>query len=375
LTIILAVAITMGIGIQFIRVETNPINYFSKASPVYQSAQVVNKHFGGSSTISVVAKGDIKAPSVMTAIDQLEQQIANLPVVGSTASIAKVVRQMNEVMHDDDSAYDVIPTVREQIAQYFLLYSMNGEPDDFDRMIDFPYAHAQISARLNDNSSAKQKETIDAIKEIVAQWPDSPFMLVGGFADLFSSFITLVVRDQVISLLLSIVVVMCLVGGLFRSFGIGIIAGLPIGLAIVVLFGVMGYFNIELNLVTSLLSSVMIGVGIDYSIHFLWRYREERQKGLDQTEAVFTTLTTTGRGIIFNALSVVVGFSVLLVSSFLPIQFYGLLLVVSISTCLVGALIMLPALAQIGRIKWLEPKKETNTAPIQAEPEKACTNA
>jgi hypothetical protein len=111
-----------------------------------------------------------------------------------------------------------------------------------------------------------------------------------------------------------------------------------------VLFGIMGLTGIRLDVATALLSSVMIGVGIDYTIHFLWRYREERRQNRPAREAVITTITTTGRGIIFNALSVIVGFVVLIISSFTPIRFFGILVVVSILTCLVGALVILPAI-------------------------------
>jgi len=105
-----------------------------------------------------------------------------------------------------------------------------------------------------------------------------------------------------------------------------------------------------------MLSSIMIGVGVDYTIHFLWRYREERNQGLDYPEAVKKTLSTTGRGIIFNAFSVVIGFSALMFSSFLPVQFFGFLVVVSIFACLVGALVLIPALCIVLKPKFLEPK-------------------
>jgi predicted RND superfamily exporter protein len=117
----------------------------------------------------------------------------------------------------------------------------------------------------------------------------------------------------------------------------------------------MGIFGIELNVATALLSSIMIGVGIDYTIHFLWRYREERKRH-DPVEAVQTTLATTGRGIIFNAPSVIVGFTVMLLSNFMPIKFFGFLVVVSISACLFGVMILIPALCLIVRPKFLEPK-------------------
>jgi predicted RND superfamily exporter protein len=99
----------------------------------------------------------------------------------------------------------------------------------------------------------------------------------------------------------------------------------------------------------------MIGVGVDYTIHFLWRYKSEREKGLIPADAVLKTLTTTGRGISFNALSVILGFCALPFSVFLPIRVFGFLVMVSIFSCLVGALIIIPALVLIFKPAFLEP--------------------
>jgi len=144
---------------------------------------------------------------------------------------------------------------------------------------------------------------------------------------------------------------------LFRSFTAGLISAIPLALSVTILFGLMGIFRIELNIATALLSSIMIGVGVDYTIHFLWRYRIERQNGLFPQEAVKKTLFTTGRGIVFNAFSVIVGFVALLFSSFMPVRFFGFLVVVSIFSCLVGALVLIPALCLVFRPKFLEPKR------------------
>ena len=103
-----------------------------------------------------------------------------------------------------------------------------------------------------------------------------------------------------------------------------------------------------------MLSSIMIGVGVDYTIHFLWRYRIERRQH-PAVQAVAITLTTTGRGIVFNALSVIIGFSVLMLSSFMPVQFFGFLVLVSISICLLGAMVVLPALVLLVKPSFLEP--------------------
>ena len=98
-----------------------------------------------------------------------------------------------------------------------------------------------------------------------------------------------------------------------------------------------------------------IAVTVIFALHILWRYREERQNGLGPREAVKKILTTTGRGIVFNAFSVIIGFIVLLYSSFMPVRFFGFLVVVSIFACLVGALVFIPALCLVFKPKFLEP--------------------
>ena len=162
---------------------------------------------------------------------------------------------------------------------------------------------------------------------------------------------------QLSSLFLSLLLVTLIVAALFRSLTAGLLSGGTLGLAMAFLFGLMGLLGIELNLPTALLSSIMIGVGVDYTIHFLWRYREERRQGGDPAHAVYRTLTTSGRGIIINALSVVLGFAVMLISAFVPVRYFGFLVLVSISACLLGAMVLIPAVVLQLRPRFLEPTK------------------
>jgi predicted RND superfamily exporter protein len=180
--------------------------------------------------------------------------------------------------------------------------------------------------------------------------------MIGGFAVLFNDLVDAIIKGQLSSLGLSLVLVVLIVAVLFRSVMAGLLSGGTLGLAMAFLFGLMGLLHIELNLPTAMLSSIMIGVGVDYTIHFLWRYREERRAGQGETDAVIRTLTTSGRGIIINALSVVVGFSVMFFSSFVPVRYFGFLVVVSIGACLLGAMVLMPALVLLLKPKFLQPR-------------------
>ena len=139
----------------------------------------------------------------------------------------------------------------------------------------------------------------------------------------------------------------------FRSIVGGIISIIPLISAIIIVFGFMGYTNIDLDIATAMLSSIMIGVGIDYTVHFLWHVKEHIKEGQDLNTAIFTTLRLSGKGIVFNALSVIIGFSVLLFSVFVPVNFFGLLILLSIGMCLIGALALLPAIISLLKPKFL----------------------
>ncbi len=345
--IIVAVVAT---GILKLKIDTNPINFYSSQSELVKATELVNNKFGGANNISVVAKGDIKDPKLMQKINELEQKMQNYPQIGEVSAISKILREMNQQMHNGDPAYQKIPDSRNLISQYLLLFSMSGE---LDKLIDFKREHALITARIPANSTNQIQEVVKYIRQSAASFQDTPFILAGGFGDLLAELVDAVVKGQAYSLGLSILIVGLIVILLFQSITAGLIAVIPLILAMVGLFGLMGYFNIELNMVTAMLSSIMIGVGVDYTIHFLWRYREELKKANYQ-QAVKKTLITSGRGIIFNALSVIVGFSVLLISDFLPVKFFGFLVVVSIAGCLAGALILLPAICLVFKPAFLE---------------------
>jgi hydrophobe/amphiphile efflux-3 (HAE3) family protein len=358
---VLAVAVLSLAGIPLIVVDTNSVNYYPAESLIARSAHLINDNFGGAFSVSIVSEGDIKSPSVLHAIDDFQNDLERHQNVDVTNSIAEIVRDMNKAMHDGDDAYDRIPERRNTIAEYFLLYSMSGDPGDFDKLVDFPYEHAGISARINDVSTSAIKAVVEYAQGYVKDHPDGPFTIVGGRAAQFAEMVDCVIKGQVLSLLMSMVIISLLVGLLFRSPVAGLLASVPLSLAMAILFGLMGFLNIYLNTVTAMLSSIMIGVGVDYTVHFLWRYKREREARLPPAEAVKVTLITTGRGIIFNALSVVVGFAVLMISAFLPVRFFGFLVLVSISSCLIGALVLLPAVVIVFRPRFLEPVADVRT--------------
>lgn len=341
-------------GLPWLKVDTNPVNYYPSSAPVAKTADLINDHFGGSTEISVMIEGDIQDPKVLAEIDALERELGSMDQVGYTMSIARVVRLMNRAVSGTDK--DTLPDSREAIAQLFLLYGMGGDSAAFERMVDFEFKHALVTARVNSLSTDEIAEVVTRARDFASAEMTGIPVTVGGFGAVFAELVDAIVDGQISSLALSLLVVGVLDALCFWSIEAGLWSLIPLVLSVPALFGLMGWSGIELNVVTAMLSSIMIGVGVDYTIHFLWRYREERREGMAPEEAAVKVLVTAGRGIVFNALSVIVGFSILFLSNFLPVRFFGFLVVVSIAACLVAALVVMPPLVVLLRPRFAEPK-------------------
>ncbi len=339
------IIVGVATGIFRIIVDTNPMDYYRPDSEIRISNKIIDESFGGSAQLSILANGDLQEPAFLREIDSLSAYIAQEPSVTRVNSIVTMLKEMNKAFHGDSIEQKVLPTTREAVAQYLLLFSLSGREDELSQFVNYDYTQGQIVVRVNETSSMKlHKMLYDTRNYIRRNYSTASFPSITGIVAIIGELVDMVVRGQVRSILLSIVAVSTITMLIFRSIVAGLISIVPLTGAVLIVFGLMGYSGIELNVATAMLSSIMIGVGIDYTIHFLYRFRYEVQRGQDAETAVITTLCTSGKGIIYNALSVIVGFTVLLVSGFMPIYFFGFLIVFSISSCLIGALTIMPAL-------------------------------
>jgi hypothetical protein len=183
---------------------------------------------------------------------------------------------------------------------------------------------------------------------------DENVSVIGGYSLVEKELSHSIAKGQINSLIFAFIAILILLTIIFRSISAGILGSLPLLFTVVSTFGLMGWFGIELNIVTALLSSISIGLGVDYSIHLFWRLKSEVKAGSTYSEAIQTSLKTIGRGITINAFSVILGFAVLFLSSFPYIHSFAFLIIVSILLCLVGALILVPAICMLTSPKFLK---------------------
>ena len=153
-----------------------------------------------------------------------------------------------------------------------------------------------------------------------------------------------IIRSQALSLFIAIFLVFLLLSFQLKSLIGGLISISPIILTILINFILMAVLNIPLDIVTVMIGSVAVGIGIDYTIHFINRFRFEFGKGKSELEALDKTLETTGKAILINAISVMMGFLVLVLGSIVPMQRFGYLIAFTMITSALGAITFLPAL-------------------------------
>jgi len=330
-------------GIPRVVIDSNPLNYYAADSEVRLINDIIEDHFGGSTTMSVVIEGDIKSPVVLEQIDKIQAFLHGKEGVGYTLALTDFIKLMNQSMNGGDPKYYRIPESRQLISQYLLLYSWESSDGYLDTYVDYEYQNAHVVIRIN---TMDVYYMMDLQRELNAFLDDNVSVenepRSEGYAVLLANLMPMMVKGQTRSLILSVVLAALVTGLIFRSISAAFISALPLAFAISGVFAIMGYAGVTLNTATSMLSSIMIGVGIDYTIHFIFRFRTEIRKGLNDEDAFIKTLSTTGQGIIINGFSVMVGFAVCMLSTFIPIFFFGWLISVSIFMCLVAALTLLP---------------------------------
>jgi predicted RND superfamily exporter protein len=170
------------------------------------------------------------------------------------------------------------------------------------------------------------------------------------------------VKTQIVSLLITAALVMVMMALQFRSLVAGLLGVIPFGLTVLINFGVMSYLGVAIDTATVLVGSIAIGIGIDYTIHFLWRFRSEASRHSSQLEVLNATLETTGRAILINAVTVGLGFLVLIFASVVPLRHFGWLTSLTMASSALAALCVLPAVILVFKPRFIGTLMENNRA-------------
>ena len=357
LTILMIVGTWLSLGIGDLKVDTNPDHYFPPNSRLRVANTKIGNAFGGSTQMHILIEGDIFSPQTLKNIEKLTDHIKSTHrIVTKSYSIVDVIKKMNVSFHGGDPDFNIIPDDKDLITQYMFLYSITADGDEFDLLlddIDEPN-FTQVFLRLKEVQTFTIAEIVEDTDQFINAnfYDQSPIELTGGAA-LLGVLSRMVLKGQLFSLCFSLIIIFSIMMIVFKSIVGGLLATFPMVSSVIMMFGLMGYLDIPLNMTTSMLTGILVGVGVDYTVHFLWHLRDHIKCGDSLDEAIANTMMISGKGILFNGLSVVVGFSALLFSVFVPVKIFGILVIGSISFCLFGALATLPALTSLVNPKFL----------------------
>jgi uncharacterized protein len=362
--IVLAVSTVIMIvsmyGITQVWIDSSFLRNFGQESEIVRADDFINKHFGGTTNLNVIFEGDtdkFKEPHVWEQIDSLQARLERLPEVGNTFSLGDYLKRMHKVMHADSVEYYRIPESEELIAQYLLLYSMSGDPENLDKVVDYDHRRVNLQVQLKGDNSITIKKAIHLIEEEKDLFGTVDVGInYAGSAYKGLIFTGLILDGQISSIFLSILMVIVLLALMFRHINAGLIGSVPIIITVAISFGLMGFLGIPLSSTTALISSIAVGIGIDYAIHFISRYRLSTQTYDNRTDTAIASMGHTGRAIAFNALVLIAGFSVLLFSVFPPNRELGGLLSLNMFTAFAGTLSVLLIILHVVKPKFIYKK-------------------
>jgi len=336
-------------GIPQIVVDASLLRNFPETNAVKVADDEIKTYFGGSQPMEIVLDGGVedawKVPENLRAMKGLQEHIEAAGHASESHSIADFIERMNEVMNPDDPDAYRLPDRQDLIAQYLLLYSMSGEPDDFEDVVDSEYRMANLRLQLVSDSSPAIGRVLEDVEAYAAEHiaPLGIETHASGTGRIIHNFMHLIVYGQIRSLQLGLLIVVLLAALMSRSLMAGVFTVLPVAVATVLNFGLLGWFDEPLGVTTALLSSMGIGIGVDYAIHFVYRYRSGRRGGMSREAVMRDTMGTSGVAIFYNAIVVLAGFMVLTTSEFPPNRVLGLLVSLNMLVCFLGTVTLLAA--------------------------------
>ena len=334
------------VGVSRIEINNNPLDYVRADLPMVQSARFIENTFGGSLTLRVSlnpGKPDRwKDPQWLKQVEAFQTYVEALRYTGPTLSIVDVVKEINQSLHGDDPSYETIPDTTQAVAQSLLLFEFSGGTS-LGGLVKSDYSAGQVTITIRSLPLKLLTPLIQSIRDYLdAHFADVPYEITGQ--PMFGLRLgQTLVTSQLSSLLLTLALVWGMMWALARSLRLSLISIVPLAFSVAVMFGVMGFSGIALDIGTVMVASVAIGIGVDFAVHFIAQYRQARQQHPPEV-SIERALKITWRPLVYNALSVGLGFSVMLFSQFTANIAFGALMGLTLVVALVATLGLLPAL-------------------------------
>ena len=343
----------MIIGISQTRFSHDTLRWFPRENPVRVAAEHLNREMRGTNTLEVwIDTGQENALYEPARLRRIESAMAYAQsleqgdvFVGKALSLVDIVKETNQALNENRSEYYSLPAQRELVAQELLLFENSGS-DDLEKLTDSQFRHARITLRVPLLDGVLYPsflaELDDGLGQILGD--ELPFVLTGHtslMARAMSAMTTSLARSYLFALAVITPLMILLIGRL----RVGLLSMIPNLLPVIGILGVMGLCGVPLDASNIIIGSLVIGLAVDDTIHFMYRFQWDYEESGEVREAVRRTLSTTGSALLFTSVVLTAAFLVMAgFGSMLNILVFGLFTALGILIAFFADVFVAPAL-------------------------------
>jgi predicted RND superfamily exporter protein len=378
--VLLATAVIVGLCVVLafrVHIDMSYRRALGTSDPIYLGDARVNAELAGTNTLTLMVEGpgegSMEEPAIIKAIADLERVVRAQPNVGTGVSYVDFLRRMHETLNADRPDAGELPATRRLAAQYLFLYGVSGGEDSLDTVLTPSHDKAKVRFLTHEDSTRYGDGLIRLVRDTVrTSFPDGYRVRFSGSLASVSAATEVMVEGKARNIAQIAAIIVIVSGLLLRSLVGGILVATPLVLTVAVNFGLMGLIGLPLDTNTSTIAALAVGIGADYAIYFLFRLREEVAREPAFTTALRRALGTSGKAVLFVSSAIAVGYLTLCLSGFSHYVRMGGLIAVAMMVSSTSALILLPALVDVLRPRFLGIRDEpVPTLPLRPVPQTA----
>lgn len=351
--IFLATFVLIGLsvmGLRQLQVDTNLIKQMKPEQPLAVATRFIDEHLTGIYALSFVFQrvdgGKMTDRETLQKIDDIKQFIEEQPEIANVHSLTTLVKRIHQAVEGEESAYS-IPDDDERLEDYLRGIFETADPD-IRKLISSDLKKIRLEARMKAVGTQQGNLMEERVRRFLDEnvKGDLQYTLTGNVVLLGKMAKNLVV-NQMKGFLFAFLSILFVIVVTFRSLRLGLLAAIPNLIPILALYGLMGWIGIELSTPTAMISSIVLGLVVDSSIHFLHRYRLEFRKRRHYLQALHHTFRNVGQSLVMSTFILCTGFASSLFASFRPTIYFGALTSLTILFALICTLVILPVCVMI----------------------------
>ena len=286
---------------------------------------------------------EAKEPENLKHLDELQQEVANYDLTKRTTSILDILKDLNQTLNDGDTAYYRIPDSEEEVAQMLVLYENAGGTES-EYWMDYDYRRLRLMVEISDfNSAQVEREMAQIQADAEKLFPNAKITVVGNIPQ-FVTMMQYLVRGQMLSFVISILIIGVILMIAFQSIRVGLIGLVPNMMPAIFVGGYMGWMGIPLDMMTATLLPMMLGMAVDDTIHFINHSKIEYDRTMHYQSAIRRTFRVVGVAIVITSIITSAVFASFCSSECTMCINFGLMAIIGILSALAADLLVTPIL-------------------------------